>query len=86
MRATGAVITLLGILALGFVALSYQGQAVKDAAVTNGTNETAAAYNGTTAVLEVSGQTLVTALLIGGLALIALMGIGILVAYGPRGR
>lgn len=86
MRATGAILIVIGTLALGFVAISYQAQSVKDAAVANGSEASAAAYNATTGIIETSAQTLTPALLYGGLAVMALVGVGLLATYGLGGR
>lgn len=85
MRAIGAALLVIAILALGFVALSFQADAVRDDAVTNGTNASATAYNITNQVQENVGGTIVNVLIYGGFAAGALVAVGIIVAYGPRG-
>lgn len=86
MRATGAFLIVIGTLALGFTALSMQAQSVKDTAVTNGTNASAAAYNTTTGALETIGQTITPALLYGGIAVLAFLSIGLVYVYANQGR
>ena len=86
MRATGAVLVVIGVLAVGFAALSYQGQAVKDAAVANGTSASANAYNITTGTFEIAGQGVAQMLLYGGLAVVAFLAVGLVIKYGMGGR
>lgn len=86
MRATGAILIVIGTLALGFVAISFQARSVRDTAVTNGTDASAAAYNATTGIVQTTAQTLTPALLYGGLAVLALLGVGLLATYGLGGR
>jgi len=85
MRTIGAVFLLIGILAVGFVALSYAGTGVQDAATDNGTNASSEVFNITTGVHEVAGQSLALVATFGGLA--AVMGALFGWAYlGGRGR
>lgn len=85
MRSSGAVLIIIAILALGFVGLSWQGQAVQDTAVDNGTNTSAAAYNMTEGITEIVGPTTVMILVYGGLALMAFMAVGLILVYASRG-
>jgi hypothetical protein len=66
MRTIGAVFLLIGILAVGFVALSYAGVGVQDAATDNGTNASSDVFNITTGVHEVAGQSLALVATLGG--------------------
>lgn len=86
MRATGAILIVIGTLALGFVAISFQAQSVRDTAIANGTDASAAAYNATTGIIQTTAQTLTPALLYGGLAVMALAAVGLLATYGLGGR
>lgn len=85
MRVIGALLIIVAILALGFTAVSFQSQAVEGPAVDNGTNESAAAYNTTGGTMEIAGETLVNALLYGGLAAFTFFGI-VIFAKGFGGR
>lgn len=86
MRTSGTLFVVIAILALGFVSTAYLAQSTHDAAVVNGTNASATAYNLTEDVQRTVGQTLPPALVLGGLVALAIVGAGLLVAYGPRGR
>ena len=86
MRTTGAVLLVIGIAFVGFTMVSYGGQSVQDAAVTNGTNASEDVFNLNKNIQSGVGQTMVQALTWGGLAAIVLGTVGYLVVVGPRGR
>jgi len=56
MRASVGILGGIVILFIGYIGLSYNAQDVKDAAVANGTNSSAEAYNTTTGILGGIGQ------------------------------
>lgn len=86
MRTVGAVLIGIATLALGFTAISFQAQSVQDTAVTNGSNQSAAAYNATTGIVEVVGSAISPLVLYGGVAALAFIVIGLVAVYGSRGR
>jgi ABC-type Fe3+ transport system permease subunit len=86
MRASIAV--LLGIV-LAFVmitALGVSAQQTEDAAIANGTQESAEAHNMTTQIYDGVGQAFGPALAFGGAAAFVLIGAGVLVKAGGQGR
>jgi len=87
-RAILAITLAVAILFGGFVALSYQSQAVADspALTNNSTNATQEAYNLTNQVYEGAGQVLSPGLIWMGIGVIALLGVGFLVYVAGGGR
>lgn len=83
LRAFLAVILAIVIVFIGLTAISYQAQSVEDAAVTNGTNETAEAYNLTTDVYEGVGDALPGILVYGGIGVLVLLALGFLLTSVP---
>lgn len=84
MRAILAILLAIVILFGGFVALSYQSQAV-GSTVDNGTNATQEAYNFSNQVYEGLGQVFSPAVVWMGIGAIVLLGLGFLV-YVAGGR
>lgn len=86
MRAIGGLLLGIAILAAMFSAVGLQAQSAQDAAVANGTNASAAAYNGTNAIFELGGTALSWMVAFGGLTLVSLLAIGMVMVYSSRGR
>lgn len=86
MRAIGAFLVIIAILALLIGGLQYQSDAVQDRAIDNGTNTSADTYNFTNDLMDVTGDTLTMTLVWGGFAAFAFVAVGLLIAYGGRGR
>jgi hypothetical protein len=86
LRAIVAVVLAIVILFAGVYALSYQSQSVQDAAVTNGTNETAEAYNLTNDVYKGIAEVGSGAVVWMGVGTIVLLGLGFVVVAGRSGR
>jgi hypothetical protein len=86
MRAILAVVLTIVILFAGVYALSFQSQSVEDAAVANGTNETAEAYNLTNDVYEGLTEVGSGAVVWMGAGVVVLLGLGFLVVGGRSGR
>lgn len=71
---------------VGIQAIGTQAGSSRDAAVANGTNESAAAWNMTTQIFAGGGEALAPALVFGGVAAVVLVSLGILVTAGRSGR
>lgn len=78
MRATTAILGSIVMLFLGFFGLSYAAENVQTQAL-NGTNQSAAAYNTTTAITDGLGQAFAPAVVWMGVAAIILIALGYLV-------
>lgn len=79
-RASMAILGTVGLLFLGITALSYQAQRVAPGA--NATNRTNATYSLTEGITSTVGQVASPALVIGGLAALALVALGIVAMMG----
>jgi len=79
MRSTTAILGSIVMLFIGFFGLSYAAENVQTQAVTNGTNQSAAAYNTTTAITDGLGQAFAPAVVWMGVAAIILIALGYLV-------
>jgi len=86
LRAILAIVLAVLVIGMGLVALGYQANAVEDAAVTNGTNESAEAYNLTTDVLEGMGETFGPGVVWFGVGVIVLLSLGFLYYHAVPGR
>lgn len=86
MRALVAVMGSATMLVIGVFALSEQAQQTREAAITNGTNATAGAYNTTTGVFETFGQTAGPGIVLAGGAAVVIIALGVLVLSGSGGR
>jgi hypothetical protein len=74
------------VLFVGFTALAEQAGQTEDAAVTNGTNASASAFNSTTEVFGGLGQAAGPGIVWMGIAAIILVALGFLVVAGSSGR
>jgi len=86
MRTSVAVLLSIVILFGGITAVSNSAQESQDVAVTNGTNNTAAAYNMTEDVYTGVGQAMGPGVVWMGIAAIILVALGYLVVAGQSGR
>jgi len=86
MRVTVGVLLAIVILFGGFTALSMQADQVQDTAVTNGTNQSAEAYNLTSQLYNGVGQGLSEGLVYMGIGAILVVALGYLVVAGKSGR
>lgn len=86
MRTILAVVLAITILFGGLIAISTQGQSVQDAAVANGTNASADAYNFTTEVFEGVGAAFGPAVVWLGLGAVVLIALGLLTYAAQSGR
>jgi len=86
MRTTVSILAGISILVVGFFGLQAQATNVKDAAVANGTNASAEAYNMTSGIFEGIGQAASPGIVWFGIAAIVLVGLGFLVVAGNSGR
>ena len=87
MRASVAILGGISILFVGVIAISNGAQEAYDPAVTNGTNETAAAYNATEGVFEGITTAGGDAVVWMGVAAFILIALGLLYMAVPgRGR
>lgn len=86
MRASVAILLAIVMMFVMLTALGTQAGLTEDAAVQNGTDESAEAYNMTTQLYNGTGQALGPALAIGGVAAVVLIALGYLVKAGGRGR
>jgi len=86
MRATVGLLGAVAVLFVGWQALGQAAKSAEPVAVTNGTNESAAAYNMSTGIFEGLGQTFAPAL--GWVAPIAVVviALGMLFALTGGGR
>jgi hypothetical protein len=78
----GGIVTLF----VGYLGLSEAAQQSQDAAVTNGTNASASAYNATNAVVDGIGQAASPAVVWMGIGAIILVALAVLVTAGSSGR
>lgn len=86
MRSLTAVLGGIVFVVIGFFGISTVASNTKDAAVQNGTNSTANAWNATTGVFDGIGQAAGPAIVWGGIAAIVLVALGFLVYAGQSGR
>lgn len=86
MRTTVSVGMAVVMALVGIQAIGTQASSSRDAAVVNGTNESAAAWNMSTQLFSGVGQTLAPTLVFGGVAAIVVVSLGMLVAAGRSGR
>lgn len=82
MRTIVAVGLAVVMLFIGIQALGLEAGNTQDAAVDNGTNESAAAWNMTTGIYSGLGQTYAPALVFMGIGAVVLVALGILVSVG----
>ena len=85
-RASMALLGGVVVLFLGWQALGTAAEGSYAPAVTNGTNESAAAWNMTTGVFEGIGAAASPAIVWGGVAAFILLALGLLVAVQGGGR
>jgi hypothetical protein len=74
------------VLFVGWQALGIAAERSRDAAVVNGTNESAAAWNMSTGVFEGIGAAASPAIVWGGVAAFILLSLGLLIAVQGGGR
>jgi hypothetical protein len=86
MRATVGILGGISVLFVGFYGLQEQASQTQDAAVTNGTNASASAYNTTSAVFDGLGQAAGPGIVWMGVAAVILVALGFLVVAGNSGR
>lgn len=86
MRASVGLLGGAVILFLGITAVSESAQQSHDAAVINGTNSTASAWNMTDQVFTGIGQAASPAIVYGGAAAFVLLALGLAVAVSGGGR
>jgi len=86
MRASIGILGGISILFIGFYGLSEQASQTRDAAVANGTNSSASAFNSTSAVFDGLGQAFAPGLVWMGVAAVILIALGFLLAAGNSGR
>jgi hypothetical protein len=86
MRATVGILGGISVLFVGFYGLQEQASQTQDAAVTNGTNASASAYNTTTEVFGGLGQAAGPGVVWMGIAAVILIALGFLVVAGNSGR
>jgi len=86
MRASIGLLGGITVLFVGFYGLSEQAQQTQDAAVTNGTNSTASAFNSTSTVFDGIGQAFGPGIVWMGVAALILIALGFLLAAGRNGR
>lgn len=86
MRVVVAVGMAVSMLVVGITALSESAQQTRDAAVVNGTNSSAMAWNTTTNVVDGLGQAAAPGVVWMGVAAIVLVALGILVSASGGGR
>ena len=86
MRATVGILGGISVLFVGFMGLAEQAGQTEDAAVTNGTNSSAEAFNATTEVFGGLGQAAGPGIVWMGIAAVILIALGFLVVAGNSGR
>lgn len=86
MRTLLAVGIAVVMLFAGYQALGMQAAQVEDAATTNGTNQSEAAWNMSNQIFEGSGEALAPALVWMGVAAVVLVSLGILAGAYQGGR
>lgn len=86
MRTSVAALGGIVVLFVGFFGLQEAASQSKDAAVTNGTNSTSAAWNTSTEVFGGIGQAMGPGVVWMGIAAVILVALGFLVVAGNSGR
>ena len=86
MRALAGVAIVIVIVFIGLIAISTAAQQSKDAAVINGTNASADAWNATTDVTEGIGESAGTLLVYGGIGAALIVALGFAVKAAGSGR
>lgn len=85
MRTSVAVVAAASMAVVGFLSLSRAADSSRETAL-NSSNQSAAAYNATTQLLDGIGQALAPGLIWMGIAAIVLVSLGVLVATVGGGR
>jgi len=86
MRTSVAALGGIAVLFVGFFGLQEAASQSKDAAVTNGTNSTSAAWNTSTEVFNGLGQAFGPGIVWFGIAAVIIVALGFLVMAGNSGR
>lgn len=86
MRTTVATLGGIVMLFVGFIGLNQMATGTQDIAVTNGTNQSSAAWNMTTGIVDGIGQAGGGAIVFMGVAAVIVISLGYLVVAGSSGR